>query len=586
MNKTAKRLQLAGFLLFLLLVAVSAEECSRASKTLVEIGNEKVTLGEFEKQYLKTVGNVDSAKNKSLDDKKQFLNLYINFRLKVKDARDRGLLNTPDMQKEIDEYKKNFAPTYLIDKEVVDPELEKLYERKKFEVRASHILINLSEKCTPQDSIAAYQKADSVIQKLDNGEDFGTLARQYSQDRTVMQNNGDLYYFTGGMTVDAFEDAVYDLKVGEYTKKPVRTMFGLHIIKLTDKKPRLESIRASHILIQDKRDSLGKIIDSVETYQHALDIYNKAKNGEDFSQLASQFSEDPGTKNVGGDLGYFDRRRMTQPFDSAVFALKVGEITGPVRTQYGWHIIKKTDEKPLPPFDKIKESLKNDFKRTQKFKTDYNNYVGKLKEKYDFKVTDDGMNFLKNKFDSAKTISDYNLDSLFAQGDKDKIIATYDGGQIKMQDILNFLNVNRDYTKTPLNGTTLNSIISSTAESPLLNKKAQDMKLEKDDEYEASIRDYENGLLVFRVDQDELWSKVKLTDTELQSYYNANSSKYTKLDSTGKSVPKTFEEVKPEISNELQQVKFKEIEKAYIDSLKQKYPVKIYDDVLLDAFKE
>ena len=112
------------------------------------------------------------------------------------------------------------------------------------------------------------------------------------------------------------------------------------------------------------------------------------------------------------------------------------------------------------------------------------------------------------------------------------------------------------------------------------------MKLEKDDEYESSIRDYENGLLVFRVDQDELWSKVKLTDNELQSYYSSNQSKYTKLDSTGKSVPKTFEEVKPEISNELQQVKFKEIEKAYIDALKQKYPVKIYEDVLLDAFKE
>lgn len=586
MNKIAKRIQISGFFLLLIAGAVLAAGCSRASKTLVEIGDEKITLGEFEKQYLKTIGNIDSARTKPIDDKKQFLNLYINFRLKVKDARERGLLKTPEMQKEIDEYKRNFAPTYLIDKEVVDPELEKLYDRKKFEVRASHILINLAEKCTPQDSIAAYQKADSVIQKLENGEDFGTLAKQYSQDRTVIQNSGDLYYFTAGMTVDAFEDAVFDMKVGEFTKKPVRTMFGLHIVKLTDKKPRLESIRASHILIQDKRDSLGNIIDSVQTYQKALDVYNKAKGGEDFSQLVAQYTEDPGTKNMGGDLGYFDRRRMTQPFDSTVFSLKVGEIAGPVRTQYGWHIIKKTDEKPLQPFDKVKESLKNDFKRTQKFKTEYANYVSKLREKYNFKVTDDGMNFLRNKFDSAKTIADYNLDSLFAQGDKDKVIAAYDGGQIKMQDILNFLNVNRDFTRTPLNNTTLNSIISSTSESPLLNKKAQDEKLEKDDEYESAIRDYENGLLVFRVDQDELWSKVKLTDTELQSYYTSNQAKYTKLDSAGKSVPKTFEEVKPEISNELQQVKFKEIEKAYIDGLKQKYPVKIYENVLLDAFKE
>lgn len=586
MNKIAKRFQITGFLVFLLLATVTSENCSRASKTLVEIGDEKITLGEFEKQYLKTVGNIDSARNKPSEEKMQFLNLYINFRLKVKDARERGLLNSPEMQKEIDEYKRNFAPTYLIDMEVVEPELKKLYERKKEEVRASHILINLSDKPAPLDSIAAYQKADSIIQKLENGESFETLAEQYSQDRTVKQNKGDLYYFTGGMTVDEFEDAVYNMKVGDYSKKPIRTMFGLHIVKLTDKKPRLESIRASHILIQDKRDSLGNIIDSAKTYQLAFDVYNKVKNGEDFATLAAQFSEDQATKSLGGDLGYFDRRRMTQPFDSAVFALKVGEIAGPVRTQYGWHIVKKTEEKPIQPFERVKENIKNDYKRTQKFKNDYNKYVNALREKFEFKVTDDGMNFLHSKFDSTKTIADFNLDSLFTQADKEKIIATFDDGQIKIQDILNMLNVNRDYQRTPLSSSTLISIINTAGESLLLNKKAQDKKIEKEDDYIASIRDYENGLLVFRVDQDELWSKVKLTDTDLQSYYEANKTKYTKLDSAGQSTFKTFEEVKPEISNELQQVKYKEIEKAYVDALRQKYPVKVYQEVLNDAFKE
>jgi peptidyl-prolyl cis-trans isomerase SurA len=586
MKKTAKRFQITGFLVFLLLASISSENCSRASKTLADIGDEKITLGEFEKQYLKTIGNVDSARSKSTEDKMQFLNLYINFRLKVKDARERGLLNTPDMQKEIEEYKRSFAPTYLIDMEVVEPELKKLYERKKEEVRASHILINLPENSAPPDSIAAYQRADTIIRKLENGESFESLAQQYSQDRTVNQNKGDLYYFTGGMTVDEFEDAVYDLRVGEYTKKPIRTMFGLHVVKLTDRKPRLESIRASHILIQDKRDSLGNVIDSVQSSQLALDIYNRIKNGEDFTTLAAQYSEDPATKNNGGDLGNFDRRRMTQPFDSAVFAVKVGDVTGPIRTQYGWHIIKKTDEKAIEPFDKVKETLKNDFKRTQKFKTDYNKYVNTLKEKYDFKITDDGMNFLRSKFDTAKTIADYNLDSLFSQPDKERVIAAFDGGQIKMQDILNLLNVNRDYQRTPLTTATINSIIGTAAESPLLNKKADDMKVEKDDEFISALRDYENGLLVFRVDQDELWSKVKLTDPDLQGYYESNKAKYTKLDSAGQSTFKTFEEVKPEISNELQQIKYKEIEKAYVESLKQKYPVKIYQEVLQDAFKE
>ena len=570
----------------LFFTALFISNCSREKKTLAELGDEKVTLGEFEKQYLKTVNNLDTAKNKSIEEKRQFLNLYINFRLKVKDARDRDLLNNTDLQKEVNEYKKTYSPTYLVDKEIVEDEIKLLYERKKDEVRASHILINLAEAPTPQDSIAAYQKADSIIQKLKDGADFEALALEYSQDRTVKMNNGDLYYFTAGMTVPEFEDAIYDMKVGNFSKKPVRTMFGLHIIKLTDRKTRLESIRASHILLQDKRDSTGKVIDSLATYQKALEVFNKAKSGEDFASLVTQFSEDAASKQNGGDLGYFDRRRMTQPFDSAVFSIRVNEVTGPIRTQFGWHIIKKTDEKPFLSYEKQKETLKNDYKRTKQYKDDYNKYVLDLKTKYKYTIADDGFNFLRSKFDTTKTIADYNLDSLFSPQDKEIILAKYDGGEVKLSDLMNHLNINRDFQRMALNEATVKMLINSAGESPVLNKRAVDINIEKDDEYIANLKDYENGLLVFRIDQDELWSKVKLNEEELKSYFESNKSKYVKVDSTGQNTYKPFEEVKAEISNELQQVKYKDTEKTYLESLRQKYPVKIFEDVLAEAFKE
>lgn len=586
MQNSSTFLRTLSFILILSSFSYFILNCNRAGKTAAEIGDEKITLGEYEKQYLKTLPGIDSAKTKSLDDRKLFLDLYINFRLKVKDARERGLLNSPDMQKEIADYKKNYSPTFLIDKEVVEPEIKKLYERKKEEVRVSHILINLAEKPTPQDSIAAYQRADSIIKKLKDGEDFGNLAVEYSQDRTAKQNRGDLYYFTGGMTVEEFETAVYDLRVGEFTKEPVRTPFGLHIIKLTDRKPRFESIRASHILIQDKRDSTGLIIDSAATYQKTMDVLNKAKDGGDFAQLVSQYSEDPGSKNNGGDLGFFDRRRLAQPLDSALFIMKVGEIAGPIRTQYGWHIVKKTDEKAFLSFDKQKENLRTEYKRTKKFKDDYQKFVDKLMKESDYNITNEGFAFLRSKFDSSKTISNYTLDSLFAADERDKVISKFKGGEIKILDILNLLNVNRDFQQTPLTNETLNKIINTSAESPILNKSAIDSKVENDDEYVSSLREYENGLLVFRVDQDELWTKVKIADSDIQSYYESNKNKYTKADSTGKQVPRQFDEVKAEISNELQQIKFKEIEKSYLDGLRQKYPVKIHEDVIMEAFKD
>ena len=118
--------------------SIFAASCSRASKTLAEIGDEKITLGEFEKQYLKTINNVDSARNKSLEDKKKFLDLYINFKLKVKDARERGLLNNADIQKDVAEYVKNYSPSYLIDKEIVEPEIKKLYPQIKVIMLSMH----------------------------------------------------------------------------------------------------------------------------------------------------------------------------------------------------------------------------------------------------------------------------------------------------------------------------------------------------------------------------------------------------------------------------------------------------------------
>lgn len=580
------KFKMYSFFLTLALLAFTATNCNKAGKTLVELGDDKITLGEFEKQYLKTVGNIDTARNKSIEDKKQFLNLYINFRLKVKDARERGLLSNPEIQKDVEEYKRNFAPTFLVDKEIVNQKVEDLYEKRKDEVRASHILINLPETASPQDSIIAYQKADTIIQKLKDGVEFSELALQYSMDRTVNANKGDLYYFTAGMTVPEFEEAVYDMKVGDYTKKPVRTMFGLHIIKLTDRKPRTVSVRISHILLQDKRDSLGMIVDSLATYQKALEVYNKAKGNEPFETLVQQYSEDVGSKASNGDLGNVERRRLAQPLDSAAFTMGVNDVAGPIRTPYGWHIVKKFSEKKVESLEKEFETIKNEYKKTKAYKDDYSKYVETLKQKYGYKIIDAGVAFLRSKFDTTKGVADYNLDSMFSQQDREIVLAEFDGEKVKVSDMMNHLNINRDFSRMGLTEQTIRSIINSSAEGIVLNKKARESNLEKDDEFIANITDYENGLLVFRVDQDELWSKVKVSETDIASFYQSNKSKFTKADSTGKQVEKTLDEAKAEISNELQQVKYKDSEKAYLDALRQKYPVKIYEEVLAEAFKE
>lgn len=572
--------------LFLFLVLVSLAACSSKKKQVVaEIGDEKIYLGEYENQYLKTQGNLDSAKNSSIESRKEFLDLYIKYRLKVKDARERGLLKSDDIQNDLNQYKSNFVTSFLVDKEVVEPQIKSLYDKKEYEVRASHILVNLPQQNkSVEDSIKAYQKANDILKKLKDGTPFEQVAFEMSEDNSAKQNYGDLYYFTAGMTVPEFEDAVYKLKVGDYTKEIVRTPFGLHIVKLTDKRKRSNGIRASHILIQEQKDSLGKTVDSMATYEKAKQVLQRIKNGEDFAAVATEVSQDPGSAQKGGDLGYFDRRRMVQPFDSVAFLLKVGEVSDLVRTPFGWHVIKVIDIKGYEPFDKQKETLKGDFKRGPQFKSDYTKFLDKARKGFNFEIKEEGIVFLKSKLDTAKTFSQFNLDSLFSPQDKETIIATYKDGKVSVTDFVSYLGRNRDFMASMATTENLNTVINNSADNSILMKVAVKENVEKDPDYIAQLTEYENGLLSFKVDQEELWRNIKITPEELSAYYESNKDKYSFTDSN---MVKTrpFDDVKSEISNLLQQDRFKQLEMQYVENLKKKYPVKVNDAILADAFK-
>lgn len=571
-------------LIFIGLVAF-AFTCSSKKKTVVaEIGKDKIYLYQFEDQFIKSVGSLDSAKKTSLEQRKEFLDLMIKFRLKTMDARERGLLQSADIQNDLNEYKKNFITAFVIDKYIAEPNIKQLYELKKDEVRASHIMVNLPMPApSPEDSVKAYEKAALILERLNNGEDFGVVAAEMSDDVTGKSNGGDLYWFTGGMTVPEFEKEVYKLKKGQTTKKPIRTVFGLHIVKLTDKQPRLESVRASHILIQDQRDSLGMVMDSLGTLARAQDILTRVKNGENFEKLA-ELSDDPGSKVKGGDLGFFERRRMVQQFDSAAFSLKPGQVSELVRTQFGWHIIKVTDVKKVEPYEKAIEKLKTDFKRAPNYKEIYEKYMVDTRKANDFKIVPEGMMVIMSKIDSNQTITTNNFDNLFAN-EKEVVVAEYDGGVLKIADVLQYLTMNRDYANSNPNTVTIEKIINSTSDTPLLMVVADKKNVEKDEDYIDMLTEYENGLLSFKVDQDELWSKIQVQPADIQQYYETNKDKFSYTDSTGVKY-KILDDVKAEISNIIQQDKFKEMESALIVTLQNKYPVKINDKALENAFKE
>ena len=587
MNKNIKFYTYLFPLTVLLLITVFIGCSSKRKTAVAEVGDEKISLYEFENSFLKSVGNnTDTAKVSNLNRRKDHLALMINLKLKVNEAKAKGYLNLPDIQEDLNNFKKNYLSTFLTDKEVVEPNIKELWERKKYEVRASHILINLAATTTPDDSVKAYQKAEEVIKRLKNGDDFALVAKDMSDDASTKGNGGDLYYFTGGMTVPEFEDAIYSLKIGEYSKKPIRSSFGLHIVKLTDKKKRFDGIRVSHILIADIIDSVtGKVIDTVTSYNKIKEIAEKIKNGGDFASLANEFTEDKGSKGKGGDLGFFDRRRMVQAFDSAAFSLKVGEVSGIVRTPYGWHILKLTEVKEYQPYEKQRENLKSEFKRGMLYRTAYDKYVEKCRADYKFELDQNGVNLFASKLDSLKTYSVLNLDSLFSDQDKQVIVAKYKGGDLKIKDVIQHFDDTKDLSPNAALYSTVVKLIQNTAEKPILNLIAEKEKIDKDDDYVDLYNDYINGILRSKLENEEINSKIKINDNDINTYYDKNKEKYVFTDNNEKKY-KTVEEVRGEITQTLQNEKTAELEKSYMETLKQKYTVKIFDNVLEKAFKD
>ncbi|MFI5253300.1 MAG: peptidylprolyl isomerase [Bacteroidota bacterium] len=234
--------------------------------------------------------------------------------------------------------------------------LQDMYEKRKEEIRAQHILISLKPDASDDDTLAAWSKAFDLLKRAKNGESFDSLAYRYSDDSTAKFNHGDVYYFTSGMMVSAFEKACYNLKKEEIFPVPVRTPFGYHIIKVLDRIHSRGSIKASHIMTRFKGSATDSE-DNAQALQRITALQDSLKRGADFHTLAMKYSEDGGSAAQGGDLGWFERRKWVQSFDEAVFKLNVGQNSDIVKTPFGYHIIKCDSMKPVGTYQELRNQL-------------------------------------------------------------------------------------------------------------------------------------------------------------------------------------------------------------------------------------
>jgi len=503
--------------LFITGFAVLLSSCtSEHSKiVLAEYGDYNITMTEFEKAYAKNVGNYEKAKEDSLNKKKNFLDLYLNFKMKLRDALVRNYDSDPSLLAELTDYKEMVGVTYLLEKKLVEPSVKELYERRKWEYRASHIMLRTGQGNDEE----AKKLAESIFDSIKAGASFEEMAMKHSQDQFSAPIGGDLFYLTAGLLPIEFEDAVYKTEPGQIYPEVLQTKFGYHIIKVTEKQERIPAIQGSHILIDFKNEASE--LDTIAAKSKVDSILTLVRGGEDFSRLASEFSEDPGSKEKGGDLGFFERRMMVKEFDEAAFNLDTNQVSDVVKTNFGFHIIKLTGKKPYPTYEEDRENLKKMFER-QSYQVKREEFVNNLDTKYNYQVNEETVNYILTKSDSsAKLDSEHPKFQEFA----DKTLFTYANKFVTAAEFFEKLADKKDYYKKIITEDILKGAIKAVREDYLLKEEA--LNLEKtDSEFADLMDDYSNGIFIFKLQEEEVWNKIEIDSSKLNQYYLSTKENY------------------------------------------------------------
>lgn len=510
----------------------------KKSKTLVTINEENITVADFKRVYEK---NLDAIDNKEAKDVTNNLELFINYKLKVKEAYQLKLDTLPSYKKEIETYKNQLAAPYLQDTTFLDKMVKDVYFRVKNKVKAKHILIRTAKDARPKDTIKAYNKILKIRNRILAGEDFEKVAQETSEDNSARDdaksgrkgNKGNLGYFDAFKMVTPFEDAAYNTKVGQVSK-PFRTQFGYHILKVDDLKPSEGEIEAAHILILDTTD-VGK--------KKIFEVYEKLIVNNSFEELAKQYSEDNGSKNRGGKLGKFGTGRMVKPFEDAAFSLqKEGAFSKPFKTRFGWHIVKLIKKHPVKPFKELEKELRNKIKNSARMQMSETAVINKLKATY---------NIVENE--AAKKILDRKNIRAIPKDSLQIMMFSINDKKIKQEDFIDYIKNRRNQPIFTLFEMFKNQEILTYYKENLVNTEP---------EYAYILKEYEDGLLLFELMQDKIWNKSTKDTLGLQNYFEKHKANYSS---------RKLEDNKGEVMNDYQNY----LEKKWIADLRKKSNIKI-----------
>ncbi|MCR5660455.1 MAG: peptidyl-prolyl cis-trans isomerase [Bacteroidales bacterium] len=512
--------------------ALFANAQSKLDKqVLMTIGDQDITVKEFSDVYYKNNLKSDVIEKKTVDE---YLELFTTFRMKVMEAERMQLDTSAKFQKELAGYRKQLAKPFMSSDDITEELVQEAYQRKLKDIRASHILIRCEKNALPSDTLKAYNKAMDIRKKaLAKGADFAALADQYSDDPSAKGmeateqsparpgNHGDLGYFSVFDMVYPFETGAYNTKEGEISM-PVRSDFGYHIIKVNSVTDALGSIQAAHIFLRLPFDASPE--DEAAAKQKADNIYKelKAQDGKNWNEMVAQYTDDKGTISRNGTLSNFTVSRIVPEFIEACKSLEKDQIAKPIRTSYGYHIIKLLDYSGVGSLEKERKALTERIEKDMRSKKSEEVVIKQAKSDYHFKQNDKNLEAFLATIDSTILNNSYEP---AANVNMDAVLFSLDNNSTKVSDFVTFIKENMSAQR----------FISPSAYAYQLYEKFSnktvmdyaDAHLEdKYPEFKALVQEYRDGILLFDLMDREVWDKAVKDTVGLQEFHARNASKY------------------------------------------------------------
>ncbi len=507
-----KRIQII-ILTLILSISLSAQK----SDILLTIDNKKISSDEFVHIYTKN--NSSEISEKSVDE---YLELFINFKLKVVEAENLKMDTNNVFINEFTGYKNQLSKPYLTENEKFEEMTKESYERGKTDAKLDLIFIKMDKNASPEDTLLAYNKALNTRKRIAKGEDWDKVAGEVSDDKSVSKSKGHLSFISvSKIPPYSIQNFIFAAQKNELSM-PLKTKFGYYIIRLVDTRLNPGEITVSHIMISAP-DNLSKTEDSLKKLK--IDsIYKRLQAGDNFEKM-TVLSDDKGTAKNGGKLRPFTTGKMVPEFEATAFALKnPGEISKPIRTSFGWHIIKLIEKKPYPKYEDKEKDIRKQIERDIEKKEIIQKYVtNKLKNRFNFKEHKSIKNFytsvdssiFKAKWDSKKaknikgllfTINDVKFSSsdfsIFIENNQKKRIPIPIASYVdeKYKDFVYESLVNIEKEKLP----------------------------DLYPEYGYLMKEYHDGMLLFDLTKNEVWDKAINDSVGLKNFYDENIDIYNK----------------------------------------------------------